>query len=173
MKNGNPYRLSLCIEREGRHNPAYLREQISSGVERLSSQSRWQRFASPINKLSDRQLDYLTNLDGVDRVACCAYTQTDEGERGIGLARYVRLANENNIAEFAMTVVDEFQGQSIGYALLNKLIETAGDNSIQILRGMVLPSNRPMLSLCKRFNAKISQDDSFLRADITVSEYLA
>jgi acetyltransferase len=135
----------------------------------MSCQTRQQRFASPMISLSEEHLDYLTNLDGVDRVAWCACIQTDLGERGIGLARYFTLVNKKQVAEFAVTVVDEFQGQGVGTELMKKLVETAKSNSVEILRGFVLPSNRVMLALCRRFDAEtVREDASTMRADIRI-----
>lgn len=171
MKNGTPYRIQLCIEPETQHTPEFLKDQIAKALESLSSQSRWQRFASPMNHLSEAQLDYLANLDGKDRVAWCASICTENNERGIGLARYMKLTDEDNVAEFAITVVDEFQGQGIGYELLKKLIETARGNYLEILRGYILSSNKHMLSLCERFDASLHQEDfSLIRADIVIAK---
>ena len=172
MKNGTPYQIGLCVEPGTQHTPEFLKSQIANAFDSLSSISRQQRFFSPIKSLSDKQLDFLTSLDGKDRVAWCASIYIDHHEeRGIGLARYVRLADENKVAEFALTVVDEFQRQGIGYELLKKLVETARNNGLEILRGYVLLSNTPMLSLCRRFNASIHlEDSSLVRADIPVTD---
>ena len=171
MKNGALYQMHSCLEIKSRHSHDYLKVQISNAFDSMSCQSRWLRFASPINKLSDKQLDYLATLDRSDRVGWCATVKTDDGERGIGMARYIRLADEKNVAEFSLSIVDEFQGQGIGYELLKKLIGTAASNQVEILRGYVLLSNRPMLALCRRFGADIqSEDSSTMRADIRVSQ---
>ena len=170
MKDGTPYQIQLCIEPDTQHNAEFLKCQIANAIDSMSSRSLWQRFASPIHHLSESQLDYLASLDGKDRVAWCASIRTNNEERGIGLARYVRLEDANDVAEFALTVIDEFQGQGIGYQLLRQLIETARSNSLEVLRGYVLPSNKHMLSLCRRFGASTqAEDSSFLRADIPLT----
>ncbi|MGB5260345.1 MAG: GNAT family N-acetyltransferase [Gammaproteobacteria bacterium] len=174
MKDGTPYQVQLCIEPDTPHTADLLKSQIVHAMSCMSSQSRWQRFASSVNSLSDEQLDYLTDLDGKDRVAWCASIRNNNDERGIGLARYIRLNGESNIAEFALTVLDEYQGQGIGYVLLDQLVETARDNGLEILRGYILPSNKHMLSLCKRFAASLDREDlSFVIADIPVAMGLA
>ncbi|MES9990797.1 MAG: GNAT family N-acetyltransferase [Candidatus Thiodiazotropha sp.] len=93
-------------------------------------------------------------------MAWCAYVAAQEGDRGIALARYIRLDGEDGVAEFALTVVDAFQGQGVGNELLKRLIETARDNRIAILRGYILPSNRPMLNLCEKRGAVVRREDS-------------
>ena len=170
MKNGMPYEICLCIDPETKHTAEFLKDQITSAIKSMSSRSRWLRFASPLNRLSDKQLDYLTNLDGKNRMAWCALIHEKNQEKGIGLSRYVKLTEENNVAEFAVTVVDEFQGQGVGYALLKKLIRSAMDNGITILRGYLHPDNKRMLALCKRLSASISIENTVcIKADIPVS----
>ena len=170
MKDGTPYAVQPCVEQGTAHTAEFLKTQIASALGKLSVQSRWQRFASPMARLTDAQLDYLTRLDGKDRVAWCAAVERDGDEHGIGLARYVRLADEPAVAEFAVTVVDEFQAQGVGYALLTKLQETARDNGLTSLRGYVLPSNRRMLALCRRLGADISTPDSgFVTVEIALN----
>lgn len=168
MKNGQPYQVQLCIEPETQHTPEYLKCQIANALESMSSESRWQRFASPIRSLSDKQLDYLVSLDGKDKVAWCAsIIETDNVERGIGLARYIKIEDKKKTAEFAITVVDEFQRQGVGSTLLKKLLESAKSNGFKILRGYILPSNNQMLSLAKQFGACFhSGDSTFVIADI-------
>ena len=170
MKNGTPYEIHLCVEPETGHTPEFLKGQITNAMRSMSTWSRWLRFASPARKLSDKQLDYLTTLDGKNRIAWCALIREKNRERGIGLSRYAKLTGENDIAEFAVTVVDEFQNQGVGYALLKKLIGSARDNGIAILRGYIQPGNKRMLSLCRRLRASISAEDTdCIKADIPVS----
>jgi GNAT superfamily N-acetyltransferase len=174
MENGTSYRIQACVEPGTRHTKEFLKSQIACAIEGMSGKSLRQRFASSVNKLSEKQLDYLTSLDGKDKVAWCASIGSDKAERGIGIARYVKLPNEENVAEFAVTVVDEFQRQGIGYELLKKLIELAGNNGIKILRGYVLSGNEHMLSLCRRLGAHTySEDWSFVIADIPVPDFAA
>jgi len=170
MQNGTPYQIQLCVEPGTQHSPEFLKEQITDALDHMSIQSRWLRFASPINSLTDEQLDYLVDLDGKDRAAWCASISANDDERGIGLARYIKLKDENNVAEFALTLVDEFQGQGIGYVLLKQLLKTARNNHLKKLRGYVLPSNKHMLSLCQRFDASFYTDDaSFVIVDIPIT----
>ena len=171
MKNGTQFWIEPCIEADTEHTREFLQSQILDGFDRLSLQSRWQRFISPINKLSQKQLDYLTRLDGRGRVAWCASTLERGAVLGIGLARYIKLADEEGVAEFAITVVDDYQGQGVGRELLGRLITAARDNKLEILRGYMLPSNRRMLRLCKHFGAQFRSDDpNFLVAEIGLGE---
>jgi len=162
MPNGTRYVVLPCAEIESNH----LKDEINEGLKRMSDQSRWLRFASAVTELSDTQLDYLTDLDGSDRVAWCAGAIAGNKRAGIGLARYLRLPDEPDTAEFAVSVVDEYQGQGVGRSLLEKLIESAKLNDIHLLRGYVLPQNDRMLGLAKRLQASTRQEDDFLCVEI-------
>lgn len=162
MRNGTRYLVLPCREL----GPKNLREGINDGFKRMSRRSRWLRFASAVTELSDSELDYLTDLDGSNRVAWCAAAIDGGRPSGIGLARYFRLPDEPEVAEFAISVVDEFHGQGVGSSLLEKLIESARSNDIRVLRGYVLPQNERMLGLCRHLQATLRQEDDVLRAEI-------
>ena len=162
MANGTRYIVKPCAE-VGAKN---LRAGITDGLKHMSGRSRWLRFASAVVTLSDAQLDYLTDLDGTNRVAWCAAVVVGEHRSGIALARYARLPEESSVAEFAIAVIDEFQGQGVGSVLLDKLLETAAVNDIRSLRGYVLPQNEVMLQMCRHRHAVVRQQEDFLRVEI-------
>jgi sensor domain CHASE-containing protein len=62
--------------------------------------------------------------------------------------------------------------QDLTQRLLDGALETAAEHGVEILRGYVLLSNRPMLALCRRFGADIQPEDgSSVRADIRVAPH--
>src|SRR4051812_37069637 len=98
------------------------RERIVAGLERLSPESRYRRFFSPVSRLSDRQLDYLTRVDHHDHEALVA---VDEQDQLIAVARFVRTGPGR--AEPAMVVADDWQGRGVATCLLDRLVERALD----------------------------------------------
>ena len=163
MKNGTPYRIQPCIQPNTTHTTDFLRSQIAGAVKSMSKQTRWLRFGSFADSLSPEMLDDLVSLDEKDRVAWCASVGEGEKEQGIGLSRYIRLADGSEVAEFALTVIDEYRRQGIGFQLLAQLIASAGDAGITTLRGYVYESNKPMLSLCRRIGARFYSEGSGLK----------
>lgn len=166
LEDGTACQIGLCLLDGKNEDRACVKAKIDEAVQRMSPKSRRQRFAAPLSRLSDAQLDYLTELDGHDRLAWCAFDATDGEDEGIALARYVRLPDEPNVAEFAVTVVDAFQRRGLGTLLLRRLIDSAGEREIQILRGYALPDNEAMQRLARRFNASRSREDAFVRLEI-------
>ncbi len=145
------------------------KECISKGFDLLSSHSRYLRFCTSINKLSDTQLEYLTDVDNENHVLI-TITKIAEGVRlGLGLGRYIKLITNKEVAEFAITVADEYQNQGVGSLLIELLIKHAKSNNIKILRGYVLESNILMQKLLQKNNFKYTGiEDGLPRYDLTI-----
>ena len=118
------------------------REALARGFERLGPESRYRRFHSPIDRLTEAQLDYLTVVDHVDHEALAAF---HEGEI-VGVARYVR-TEPGPRAEVAVTVGDDWQGRGVGRALLDLLTSRAREEGVQTFTAQVLGTNLPMVEL--------------------------
>ena len=102
---------------------------LRAGFERLTPASRYRRFLTPLDHLSDQQLEYLTDVDHHDHEAIAALTPAGEG---IGVARYVRWPEAPDSAEVAVAVVDDWQGRGLGSALLEELTDRAGEEGIEL-----------------------------------------
>lgn len=124
------------------------RERLRRGFQQLSEESKYRRFLGPKSKLSDRELEYLVDIDQVDHIAIAAEpVDREEGPREAGLARCVRLHDEPEAAEAAVTVLDAFQGIGLGRTLLDRLVEAARERGIEVFRATLFAQNRPMQSL--------------------------
>jgi hypothetical protein len=82
---------------------------LADGFARLSATSRWMRFLTPKKELSPAELHYLTDVDHHDHEALGALDHGDE--RGVGIARYIRHAEDPHAADIAVTIVDDWQGR--------------------------------------------------------------
>lgn len=120
---------------------------IANEFSKLSDKSKHMRFFSSMNKLSPSQLMYLADIDNVNHVLITISRFGEDDQSGMGLGRYIRLKEQQHVAELAITVADRYQHQGVGSLLLELLIEHAKGNSIEILHGYVLESNIPMLKL--------------------------
>lgn len=142
------------------------REELRTGFRKLSPISRYQRFFSEMHELSEDQLDYLTQVDGVNHVALVASVPTADLslEKGLGVARFVRLDDEPDVAEVALTVSDDAQHKGIGSALLTALTVAARKSGIHRFRMQVLSINDSMIGLLHHCGAvEIPSDDSEVR----------
>lgn len=105
----------------------------------LSDESRRWRFLQATPYLSAPMLALLCDVDQESRIAWVA-----EHERGdvVGIARLARTHRAPDTAEFAVAVVDPFQGQGIGRALADVLAVVAGELGIRQLQYTAHAENR-------------------------------
>ena len=133
------------------------RAELAHAYLRLSPESRRLRFLSPPHQLSDAMLRYLTCVDGVNHAALVAIAEDERGQPGVGVARYVRLADRADTAEVAVTVLDDHEGRGIGSLLLEMVLERAVRHGIRRVRGYVAADNR-ILDLARAFGATVTTD---------------
>jgi len=144
---------------------------IEGAMSRLSPETSRRRFFTVRYRLSERELDELTILDGIDRYGVGVSTLGADGRpEGVGVARYVRNATDRDTAELALLVVDAYQGRGVGATLLARLARAAMTRGIARFRGMVLIENAPMLHLLRRYapNLALSRIDDYFRVDVAL-----
>lgn len=150
MVTGQPFREEHALADGTRVTLRFIQPDDASGLRqsfaRLSSRSRYQRFLGGMPELTDEMVAYLTQVDGQDHVAVVATTDSldSKSEIGLGVARFVRLAGEPEVAEAAVTVVDDVQGKGLGRLLLTALTTLAVERGVRAFRGEVLVENTRM-----------------------------
>ena len=133
---------------------------LLDGFQRLSPMSRYRRFLAYRRTLTPAEVERFTRCDGQNHFALAAVIhRRGEGVEGIGVARFVRMADEPVAAEVAVTVIDDYQGQGLGRLLMARLLSAAAERGVRELRSSVLADNRPMLSLARSFGAAESDTD--------------
>jgi RimJ/RimL family protein N-acetyltransferase len=140
---------------------------IAAAWERLSEQSRYQRFLTAISELSDGLLAYLTEVDHHDHDALVAI-ETASGD-GVGVARFVRLDDAVR-AEAAVTVIDDWQGRGLGTLLCNLLAERARDEGIERLTALLLSENEQMQDVLESLGPArvISRDAGTIEVEVEI-----
>jgi GNAT superfamily N-acetyltransferase len=125
------------------------KDRLRAGFEKLSPESRYLRFFVPKPHLTEAELRYLTELDGVDHVAIGAARLDDDGEEGdgLGVARFIRVADEPDCAEAAIAVLDEIQGKGLGTLLFLRLVAAAKARDVARFRCEVLGENTAMAEM--------------------------
>jgi len=117
----------------------------------LSDRSRRLRFLVPTAaEISDEDLAYLTDVDHRRHEAVVAL----DGERMVGVARYVRTPGQRESAEVAVVVVDDRQNEGIGTALLDDLTERARQNGITRYTAIVSEDNDIVINALERAGAE-------------------
>jgi RimJ/RimL family protein N-acetyltransferase len=142
-----------------------------AGFERLSEESRHQRFLAYKRRLTERELAYFTEVDHEDHEAIGAL-HPGTGE-GLGVARYVRLEPGGEQAEAAVVVADAWQGRGLGTALLRRLAERAAAAGVRTFCASVLTENRRMLRLVERLGEvrRRADDGQVVQLDVALDVY--
>lgn len=147
------------------------RERLAEGMQRLSPASRYLRFHTQIDELTDEQLDYLTDVDHHDHEAIVALDVDHRDRPGVGVARFIREPFEPHVAEAALTVADEYQGLGAGTLLLGALAARARDEGITVFRNYVLDGNDAMLEVFDHLGATREREaDGLWRVDLDVPD---
>jgi GNAT superfamily N-acetyltransferase len=126
------------------------RDLLLRGFERLSPESRYRRFLAPTPELTEDMARYLTEIDHHDHEAMIALDEST-GE-GIGVARYVRDPVRPEVAEVAVTVIDDWQGRGLGTLLLEVISARAREEGIAIFTALMLAMNEDMLDMLRRLD---------------------
>jgi RimJ/RimL family protein N-acetyltransferase len=114
------------------------RERLKEGFDSASGDSIFLRFLAPHPRLTNPELDYLTEVDH-DRHEALIAVDPETG-RSFGTARYIR--NEDDAtAEFAVGVGDRWMGIGLGTALMTALMLNARHAGITGFTGVIHPDN--------------------------------
>jgi len=147
---------------------------LIDGFERLSPESRYARFMAPKTKLTERELRYLTEVDGIDHFAIAAIRpHLMSKDEGVGSARFVRLTDQPDTVEAAVTVLDDFQGRGLGSILLQRLIEAAWERDVRWFRTELLAENTASRHMIESLSPHVkfsSSGDGAIGATIPVPE---
>jgi RimJ/RimL family protein N-acetyltransferase len=130
------------------------REGLVAAVGRTSDQSLYRRFFGAKRDFSEREIAFFLNVDFVNHVALVAVLEEDGRPVIIAGGRYVVV--QPGKAEVAFAVVDRYQGQGIGAALLRHLTAIARAAGLKELIAEVLPENTAMLKVFEKSGLRVS-----------------
>src|SRR5688500_17924102 len=118
------------------------RSDLVAAVGRTSSQSLYRRFFAVKHDFTEGEIAFFVNIDFITHVALVAVIEESGRPMIVGGGRYIVV--QPGKAEVAFAVVDQYQGQGIGTALLHHLAAIARSARLQELIAEVLPGNTPM-----------------------------
>jgi RimJ/RimL family protein N-acetyltransferase len=130
---------------------------LSDGLRRLSDDSVQRRFLTPKRSFSRAELRYLTEVDGRDHVALVAEYPAEPVRRLIAVARFVRIIDDPEAAEVAITVADDFQGRGLGSILGEHLAHSARNRGIRRFTATMSAYNVPAHRLMAKLTDHLEQ----------------
>jgi GNAT superfamily N-acetyltransferase len=130
------------------------RSGLLAAVGRTSTQSLYRRFFAPKRGFTEQEIAFFLNIDFVNHVALVASVQEEGRSVIIGGGRYVVL--QPGKAEVAFAVVDQYQGQGVGAALMRHLASIAREAGLEELVAEVLADNMSMLRVFEKSGLRVS-----------------
>ena len=113
------------------------------------------RFLGVKKDLSAAELRYFTDVDHHDHEALGALELA--GGHGVGIARYIRDADDPQAAEIAVTIVDDWQGRGLGTELLAQLSDRARQEGIRRFTALADAGNVAVAALLGNAGAHLAR----------------
>ena len=136
------------------------KNELQSGLKRLSRETIRKRFLAAKPRFSSSELRYLTEVDGYNHIALAAVSL--ETGHIVGVARAVRLPDQPDTAEWAILVADPLQGMGLGRRLAELIAEEAVKAGILHFNATMLPDNlavhRLLMTISERLEHDVSHD---------------
>jgi GNAT superfamily N-acetyltransferase len=145
--------------------PADEKDMLAA-VADTSAQSIYRRFFGAKKHFSESEKAFFLDVDFVSHVALVAVAE-EAGRRFIvGGGRYIVV--KPGTAEIAFVVIDHYQGQGVGAALMRHLTHLARDSGIKELVAEVLPENIPMLKVFQKSGLEMQSKHRAGVVDVTL-----
>jgi RimJ/RimL family protein N-acetyltransferase len=137
---------------------------------RLSPETLYRRFLSPIARPDQVRPDRLLDVDHRDREAIVA---VDDGEI-VGVARYFRQPGAD-AAELAVVVADGWQRQGLASRMIGALADQAASAGIRCFSMVMQADNRPILRLLRRVDpgARLTSSYGVYETSVPVAAWQA
>jgi len=122
-------------------------------LEGLSSETRRRRFLAATPAIPDGIVRHFTFFDPRERLVVAATSPLEGTEAIVGLADVAHLST--GLAELAVVVADEHQGDGVGGLLTETIAWLAAQQGAAHLKAELLIENEPMLRLMERLGPTV------------------
>lgn len=136
---------------------------LAEGLRMASPASVHLRFLGPKPRFTSRELRYLTEVDFRSHYALVALAADDPG-RLLGVGRWIRDAGDPALAEVAVIIADDVQGEGLGTALGLALADAARARGVHGFTAAIHADNRRAQRLFARVNGELAAGAARLTA---------
>jgi protein lysine acetyltransferase len=136
---------------------------LAEGLRMASPESVHLRFLGPKPRFTSRELRYLTEVDFHSHYALVAVAAGHPG-RLLGVGRWIRDAGDQALAEVAVMIADDVQGQGLGTALGLALADAAQAEGVRGFTATMHPENHRAHRLYARITGVMARGDAQLAA---------
>jgi RimJ/RimL family protein N-acetyltransferase len=131
------------------------RDGMMAAIDRTSAQSLYRRFFGAKRHFTDQEKSFFLDVDFVSQVALVAVLEEGGQPVIVGGGRYI-VSNPGQ-AEVAFAIVDQYQGQGIGAALMRHLAGIAREAGLHELIAEVLPENAAMMRVFEKSGLRFTE----------------
>jgi RimJ/RimL family protein N-acetyltransferase len=145
------------------------RDDFVAAAHSMSTKSLHRRFFAVRREFTEKETSFFVNVDFINHVALVVVFKENGQSAVVGGGRYVVV--KPGQAEVAFAVVDQYQGQGIGTALMHHLGTIARAADIRELIADVLPENVAMLKVFESsgFQMNTERDFGIVRVTLRLS----
>lgn len=122
---------------------------LTNFMNRLSQSTLWMRFFVPYPRLSEEKISQeiarLNHICTSNGTVLVASNYVEGKEQIIAIGEVIPEKELVSTAELALTIRDDFQGEGIGSAMAQQLLQEAGKKGITTLRAEAMAQNRIIL----------------------------
>jgi RimJ/RimL family protein N-acetyltransferase len=130
---------------------------LRAAYDHLSDETKYKRFMAVKPHLTGSDIRYLTSTDGDRHIAFVA-TPVGRPDQILGVVRCVRLREQPETAEFAITIGDPHQGDGLGSAMMERLAAEARRQGITRFIATMLADNVAAHKLTRRLAGEIAHE---------------
>ena len=132
-------------------------EEILQAFDRMGADARYMRFMSTRQHVNVDRLRSVLASFPEKGFAIAATVPAPDGIDIVGSSSYM-LEGDGGSCEFAISIVDAWNGAGLGRRMMEALIEAAQQRGLGQMKGFVLAANAPMLGLAQRVGFKVARD---------------
>lgn len=137
------------------------------GLPLLSEESLHMRFMGREHEDPEHLLAHLLLIDQKSYFAWGALAPSRPDLPGLGMCHLIRFPKIPNQAEFALTVIDEYQHKGLGKFFLALLYTIALKHQITTMIGYVLHENQSFIRMLKKLGGCIEHEDDIAIVKLT------
>jgi len=125
---------------------------------RLSDQTKYFRFMTPTPALTEETLaQFVDALHQARAAVVVAVVEHGHEQELVGGGRLVPVKRRGT-CEFALTIVDDWQGRGVGTVVLREVVRLARQLGYRRIEGSVLTINAKMLKVAQRLKFALHSD---------------
>lgn len=126
-------------------------------VKYISEKSMYNRFLGAV-KISDKLIEKFTQLDYAKEMAIIAELIEGKEKRIIGVARFA--AYQQQSAEIAITIIDQWQGNGLGKLMTNYILKIAKEMGYRTITARLFETNKAMIKILNQNDFTLRKEDS-------------